>query len=508
MTSTLLAKSAQGAGLLVLLQVGSRILTFIVNQILLRYLSPQCLGAASQLELFSVSILYFSRESVRVALQRQAKGHDQIQTAVRLSYVAIVLGIFLTLICQWLYQRNADAELLQVAYFAMSVRLYAIATVLELGHEPLFATAQQHLQYGVRVSSEMCAAVVRCLGTCAIVFWAHRQGLDLGVLPFAMGQVLHGITLVLGYAVQIGWPGWGGPGTLSRSLINLVAILYGQSMCKQLLTSGDAYLVALFTSLTSQGVYALAANYGGLLARLLFQPLEEASRLLFAQLLPPQSSKDQIRQAVEYLTTLLKSYSLLSLFMVVVAAPLTRPLLSLIAGPIWGTTEVPSVLAAYCWYIPLLAINGILEAYVSAVANSRQLKIQSTWMVGFSVLFAVVGYVVLGVYNLGARGLVISNATIMLGRICWSWRFVSQDLYSRGASLDLIQLQPRPATVAVTMVGMQIVTRYNNLTNPGISTIIRVCIVGLGIGLGVSILERRFLLEAYGMFKTGRSRQA
>lgn len=67
----LLANSIQGATVLVLLQVGARGLTFAVNQVLLRQMSPEILAVSTQLELYLISTLYFARESLRVALQRQ-----------------------------------------------------------------------------------------------------------------------------------------------------------------------------------------------------------------------------------------------------------------------------------------------------------------------------------------------------------------------------------------------------------------------------------------------------
>jgi oligosaccharide translocation protein RFT1 len=39
-----------------------------------------------------------------------------------------------------------------------------------------------------------------------------------------------------------------------------------------------------------QGVYAVAHNYGSLVARLLFQPIEESARLMFARLGSSSSS--------------------------------------------------------------------------------------------------------------------------------------------------------------------------------------------------------------------------
>ena len=49
----------------------------------------------------------------------------------------------------------------------------------------------------------------------------------------------------------------------------------------------------------------------------------------------------------------------------------TYMLLRLVYGPRWSETEAPRALAVYCLYILLLAVNGILEAFVHAVANSR-----------------------------------------------------------------------------------------------------------------------------------------
>src|SRR4051794_22555687 len=51
---SLLSTSAQGATFLILLQITSRALTFGVNQVLLRYLSPELLGISTQLELYLI----------------------------------------------------------------------------------------------------------------------------------------------------------------------------------------------------------------------------------------------------------------------------------------------------------------------------------------------------------------------------------------------------------------------------------------------------------------------
>ena len=48
-------------------------------------------------------------------------------------------------------------------------------------------------------------------------------------------------------------------------------------------------------------------------------------------------------------------------------------LLRLAYGERWAATGAPAALAAYCPYILLLAVNGILEAFVHAVAAPSEL---------------------------------------------------------------------------------------------------------------------------------------
>ncbi|KAK5275762.1 Oligosaccharide translocation protein rft1, partial [Cryomyces antarcticus] len=111
MSNSILSASAKGATLLILLQVSSRALTFAINQVLLRFLSPELLGLSVQLELYSISVLYFARESLRVALQRQSHG---VQTVVNLSYLAVGLGVPLSGVLAWTWMRAGTPD---VPYF-------------------------------------------------------------------------------------------------------------------------------------------------------------------------------------------------------------------------------------------------------------------------------------------------------------------------------------------------------------------------------------------------------
>ena len=231
LSDSLLSTSAQGATILIGFQVISRAVTFLVNQILLRYLSPELLGISTQLELYSISVLYFSRESLRVALQRQPQEVDsvpaeaggdrtskvpvgsvsaatsagQAQIAVNLAYIAIVLGLPLSYVFALLYRRSAEDSVCRAPNFHLALTLYGCAALLELLAEPGFVTAQRNHLFGVRASAETCATIARCVSTCTSALWASKTGVDLGVLPFALGQISYAFVLSSVYLAKI-WP--------------------------------------------------------------------------------------------------------------------------------------------------------------------------------------------------------------------------------------------------------------------------------------------------------------
>lgn len=221
---SLLSASAEGAKFLILLQVGSRMLTFVVNQVLLRFLSPELLGISVQLELFMISVLYFSRESLRTALQRytapgeelgrgKGKGKEaagsllvegtlaaQSQTVVNLSLLTVPLGVIFAAVLALFYSHSfASSETAAQPYFNHSIALYTLATLLELVSEPCFALAQQKLLYKLRAGAESAAAFTRCVLTCGLTVYAARvariEG-GLGPLPFAAGQVGYALVLL------------------------------------------------------------------------------------------------------------------------------------------------------------------------------------------------------------------------------------------------------------------------------------------------------------------------
>ncbi|KAG8168829.1 hypothetical protein KVR01_001578 [Diaporthe batatas] len=575
------AKVVRGASLLILLQVFSRAVTFVANQLLLRFMTASLLGVSTQLEVYYLSVLFFARESLRVAIQRQGAlssdsaepakdeklqpGRDskqstraqETQAVVNLGYVAIILGLAAAALLGWMYLGSIPAEtLLTTPYLVPSVYVFALASVLELLSEPAFVVMQVRLQFGARASAEGVATLGKCAATLSAAVWAARNGIELGVLPFALGQVAYGSGLLVTYS----WYGTGlareaGFSLLPRRLgqgkeyilsyfyqptLKLASSMMIQSFVKHILTQGDTLLVTALSTPAAQGVYALANNYGGLAARLIFQPVEESSRNYYSRLLSgddepktsapptdkqtaekgdntssqggPRPSNAALAQASENLTNLLRFYTFVSVPLLALGPTAAPLVLSLIAGPQWTASGAGEALAAYVYYIPLLAINGLTEAFVASVATGAQVHQQSVWMMAFTVLFGVSGYVFLSVLDWGAVGLVWANGINMAGRITWAVWFIRRYFAQRGARWEVTALLPSSLAVLAAAVANQAVRRVVNseAAGTGVKAVLGELIKVAGTALpfvGVlAFAERRFLIQCYQAVSGGRSR--
>jgi oligosaccharide translocation protein RFT1 len=252
--------------------------------------------------------------------------------------------------------------------------------------------------------------------------------------------------------------------------------LFAQSLVKHVLTQGDTILIASLASTGSQGIYALANNYGGLIARLFLQPIEESSRNYFGKLLSSDDgkpSKKLILTARENLNTLLRAYILLSVCVVAVGPTIAPLLLNIVAGSAWKSSGAGQALATYCYYIPLLAINGLTEAFVSSVATKSEVNRQSVWMLAFSAGFGGAAFIFLRVLQWGAEGLVWANTLNMVFRIIWSSAFIASYLKKNGTQLETSTLMPQILTITAGVVTYGIMTQVEKGFTGGLSDFVK-----------------------------------
>ncbi|PHH92753.1 hypothetical protein CDD83_5377 [Cordyceps sp. RAO-2017] len=560
----------QGASLLVLLQLLSRLTSFAANQLLVRLLTARLLGLATQLDVLYLSVLFFARESLRVAIQRQAPSPPAIrpaaaevggdkardateakrreeqrerederrgaQAVVNLGYLPVLVGAVVAVVLARLYRAylvvDSSSSLGdddgQPPQLVLALGLYALAAWVELLSEPCFVLMHTRLRFGTRAAAESAATLTRCLVVLGAALWASSEEEGggrgvVGVLPFALGQLAYGLALLLVYlvagrrlAAQLGFSLLprrlgGGKGFVlgyfDAPALRLAASITAQSVVKHVLTQGDTFLVSLLAEAEVQGVYALANNYGGLLARLLFQPVEESCRSYFSRLLSSSSpaaaaASSRSPAAVEArrsLATLSRLYLVLSAAVVAVGPFAAPALLAVVAGSRWTAVGAGRVLATYCFYVPFLALNGLAESFVASVASERQLHRQSLWMGAFSVAFAAAAYVLMRLYPLGAHGLVLANVVNMLCRILWSTAFVKTFFAARRLDFSLASLLPGP-TIAASLATFAALVQLHDLDEAGARpfvTLAKVAASAVPLLLVIGFSERTLLLECF-----------
>ena len=257
-----------------------------------------------------------------------------------------------------------------------------------------------------------------------------------------------------------------------------------------------AVMVSFQFSLDQQGVYGLVQNLGSLVARLLFAPLEEASAtefsLLFASaageqlnnqrtssassaaeavesdslLSPtrhstvirtarsPASSSSALTQpskssspiasasssallsvyssAVLYLGTLLKLLTVISLVLLTFGPPFSFVFIDVLYGAKWSRTDAPSVLSAFCVYIAFMALNGLSEAFVTAVTTAAQMKLYNLLLLVFSAVYLTACALLL---KYGALGLIAANCLNMTLRIAYSFAY-SHRFFKQARGVD------------------------------------------------------------------------
>ncbi|SJX66199.1 related to nuclear division protein Rft1 [Sporisorium reilianum f. sp. reilianum] len=508
------------ASTLILLQVSARALTFVLNQLLVRLVSPSIFGLANiQLELLLSTILFLSRDGFRTILIRNepvgAKSAADARTGPRrgvpnslhnITLLPIPIGFVLTVAACTAYVHYISPDAMHaVPTFHASIALYALGALSELAYEPLLIRAVRLGHPALRVKAEGAAVFVKVISTIATIVvlprWSaaplriHRYLVDeraVALLAFGIGQAGFGLTML---SVHLGFfcSRYGVADTLDlyvprrervartdtaakqqtqtvwfdRSTLSLCATMSQQGVLKHCLTEADKVAVARYATLEDQGGYALASNYGSLVARILFQPVEETSRIVFASELAaldpdePAAARTvdtaSLRRVGEMVGGLLRLHVLLAGVLTAFGAPLSVAFLYVMAGPRWALqTSAPPILGAYTFYLPIMGVNGIVEGFVQSVAGQRQVARYSRVLLAASAGFVAS---LAGLHALTARSeaasalvgktaLVWANALSASVRAAWCWAFLIHyfRLAARKASsADADAVAPRAA---------------------------------------------------------------
>lgn len=415
-----------------------------------RSLTPAAYGvAAVQFHLLNTTILFLSREGFRRGCLR-VDAADPRATAKVLgtSMLSIPIGAALSLLISGGFLLTLPSD---DPWMKQAVAMQGAAALIELLSEPLYILATFRLWFAMRVACEAASTIAKTVATLAFL----RNGTSPAI-AFSWGQLAYATCLLVTYGAAF-WlrqtgdkehPAKGAQHQptvqIDRAILPVCGSFALQAGGKLLLAEGSKAALAFATPLHEQGVYGLVNNLGSLVVRAVFQPYEEVAFVAFSRPVKG-STAAQLGERAALLQTLCRGICLLGGLAAAFGPAFSHLALLLLYGRRWVESGAPAALGLYSLYIALLAMNGILEAFVHAVADERQLRHVNGALVALSLMHIALS--VAAVTTSGALGLLGADAVNMALRIGYCLWFLGAFFRPIGG-MGLQQLLPGPSTLS------------------------------------------------------------
>ncbi|KAG7700763.1 hypothetical protein KL929_001566 [Ogataea haglerorum] len=413
----------RAACILIAGQTTIKFMTFAMNQMLIQHVTPTGLGLCSLIEFVINTVLFISREPVRLSVQAmntELKEYDQL--LVNFSYLplvfcAIIAGPFV----HW--QLGFGSLFLSSWHYQVCLVAIIASLVLEILSEPYYNANQTQLNVTKRAKIESFASFVKCVVQFTIVMNVRmKAGKDATfVVAYILAQFFYSLTVFVCYSrFRLALPRLSSTGAFLEPLTwNYLRSLFLQQIFKHFLTEGDRFVLNQFFPIVDQGYYSIVLNYGSLMARLLFQPVEETIRMntakLFASNQPETCKRANLnRNIYKVVTVYIYILTLLLIF-----APRNTSFFIHQAFPnIADPEKFVEVFKIYWYYLPLLSMNGVLEALFNSVyTDPDHVSLYSRLMFVNSACFYLTSAFFIKRLQLGLVGLILANSINMLIRI-------------------------------------------------------------------------------------------
>uniref|UniRef100_G1SM07 Protein RFT1 homolog n=1 Tax=Oryctolagus cuniculus TaxID=9986 RepID=G1SM07_RABIT len=443
-----LGQAARLASSGLLLQVLFRLITFVLNAFILRFLSKEIIGIVNvRLTLLYSTTLFLAREAFRRACLSGGTQRDWSQT-LNLLWLTVPLGVFWSLFLGWVWLQLLEVPDPDVVpHYGTGVVLFALSAVVELLGEPFWVLAQAHMFVKLKVIAESLSVVLKSVLTACLVLWLPHWGLHI----FSLAQLFYTAVLVLCYVVYFTKlllsPGSTKPQILPVSRITdllpsltktgafvnwkeakLTWSFFKQSFLKQILTEGERYVMTFLNVL----------NFGDQEGEV---HMWKFSRLVIhpASFLP--QPQEDIAVAAVVLESLLKLALLTGLTITVFGFAYSQLALDIYGGAMLSSGSGPVLLRSYCLYVLLLAINGVTECFTFAAMSKEEVDRYNFTMLALSCSFLVLSYLLTSWF--GSVGFILANCFNMGIRITQSLCFIHR-YYQRSPHRPLAGLRLSP----------------------------------------------------------------
>ena len=339
------SSTAQTAARGTLLSIALRLLSFLLSQLTVRYVSASVLGKASiPLELLLSTSLFVGREGFRLALTREIDENDdendenedrreddeakkrrnierddamRDQQIVNVSWLTVPVGAILSSLAMYTHLRGCDGSNEDVTSsswdYELAGMLYCLASFVECISEPLVIRCMRRMDVATKARAEGAALIAKSL-CCFVCLYYNGRGWHAGIIKavgghsgtdgassmasdfsvtaFGISQLVYA-SVFTSIMYRGAWSSKGGihwPKNIKESMSNpysgaddgrhvsqhptryrnfhgrtlyLVFVFTLQGLFKHALTEADKFVLSRCAGSYDQGVYALAASYGG-----------------------------------------------------------------------------------------------------------------------------------------------------------------------------------------------------------------------------------------------------
>ncbi|KAM8926528.1 man(5)GlcNAc(2)-PP-dolichol translocation protein RFT1 isoform 2-T2 [Lycaon pictus] len=406
-----------------LLQVLFRLITFVLNAFILRFLSKEMVGIVNvRLTLLYSTTIFLAREAFRRACLSGGAQRDWSQT-FNLLWLTVPLGVFWSLLLGWVWLHLLEVpDPNVVPHYGTGVVVFGLSAVVELLGEPFWVLAQTQMFVKLKVIAESLSVILKSVLTAFLVLWLPHWGLYI----FSLAQAF------------VNW-----------KEAKLTWSFFKQSFLKQILTEGERYIMTFLNVLNfgDQGVYDIVNNLGSLVARLIFQPIEESFYIFFAKVLErgkdaTLQKQEDVAVAAAVLESLLKLALLAGLTITIFGFAYSQLALDIYGGAMLSSGSGPVLLRSYCLYVLLLAINGVTECFTFAAMSKEEVDRYNFTMLALSSSFLVLSYLL--TQWCGSVGFILANCFNMGIRITQSLCFIHR-YYRKSPHRPLAGLYLSPA---------------------------------------------------------------
>lgn len=333
-------KGIKAAELLISVHVLMKGINFGLGILIARVMNPEVYGTGQiQLTLTTSAILHLSRESFRkVALKSQSSPFG-------IMWLSVILTSLIALLT---YVINPNPATL----------IISLAAIIEVLSEPYHISHLISINVKSTVAAESLSTIINCLTVLLLS--------NLGALAFSIGQLSSSITHFLVHF----WQGSKVKFNLEisetdKDLLKTYTIV---SFFKFFLSEGEKiFLTYMAYSAIDRGVFALVANLCGIVPRLVYQPIEQITYIVFTKNL----SKEELKSGFLNIVTVVW---LIGLFFGIYMQIYSDLVIEILYGEKWQGTQASAALSYYSLYVTIMGVFGSVDAIDWGLSTKEQIS--------------------------------------------------------------------------------------------------------------------------------------